>query len=292
MNDQLKTFIAVADNQSFNKAANELYLSAPAVIKQVNHLEDSIKVKLFDRNHNGVTLTEAGRSFYKDAVRLLSAYDQSIDRARNATGKKMSIKIGAGPLATGTATTNLWVEVGKRLPQLRFQFIPCSCSLGNFNEFLAGIGKDFDLVSSVYDENLLNEYDIQALQLDITPLRLSVPVNNPLAKKDELTLRDLDKQKIALPAKGKFRCFDQARDFLKQNSKIDLQEIPGFDMNVLNQCVSNDWLLCSAEDWQTAHPFLKAKKVAWNCTVPFGIVYSKKPSATVIEVIDLLKEGR
>lgn len=48
MNDQLTTFISVAKNKSFNKAANQLFISAPAVIKQINALEKNIHVTLFN----------------------------------------------------------------------------------------------------------------------------------------------------------------------------------------------------------------------------------------------------
>lgn len=288
MDDQLKTFIAVADNQSFNKAANQLFISAPAVIKQINSLENTIKVKLFKRTHSGVSLTKAGKSFYQDATKLVAAYKQSVNRAQEVSGRKLSLKIGAGPLATGAGTKNLWLEIGKKKPNLTFQFIPCSCSLGNFNEFLAGINKNFDLVSSVYDQNLLKEYHLAATELDLTPLKISVPIQNPLSKKAKLTVNDLNGQTVALPPKGKFQSFDRAREILSKNPKIKIQNINGFDMPILNSCVKNNWLLCSAEDWQTAHPMLTAKSVDWDCSVPFGLVYGKRHNQAVSEVIKYL----
>lgn len=48
-NHQLDTFIVVADSGSFNKAAEALFISPPAVIKQINLLEDSLGVRLFTR---------------------------------------------------------------------------------------------------------------------------------------------------------------------------------------------------------------------------------------------------
>lgn len=288
MDDQLKTFIAVADNHSFNKAANQLFISAPAVIKQINTLENNIKVTLFIRTHNGVSLTKAGESFYQDAVKLVDAYNHSVNKAQNLSQSKQIIKIGAGPLATGTKTNNIWIEIGKEKPNFSFQFIPCSCSLGDFNEFLAGIGKDFDLVSSVYDKNLLKRFHLKALKLDTTPLKLSVPISNPLAQKETLSLNDLNNQVVALPIEGKFNCFDEVRKFLKQNPTIRIKDISGFDMNVLNECASHNWLLCSAEDWQTAHPLLKAKAVNWKYSAPFGIIYNEKSNQEVNELIDFL----
>lgn len=59
-NHQLETFIRVADAGSFNKAAEESYITPTAIIKQINLLEDSLGVKLFKRTRRGLTLTKAG----------------------------------------------------------------------------------------------------------------------------------------------------------------------------------------------------------------------------------------
>ena len=64
-NPQLETFICVVDSGSFNKAAEKLYISPPAVIKQMNLLEETLGIQLFIRTHRGLSLTEAGKSFYR-----------------------------------------------------------------------------------------------------------------------------------------------------------------------------------------------------------------------------------
>lgn len=224
-------------------------------------------------------------------MKLVEAYNQSIDRAQTASNQKQVIKIGAGPLATGVKTNNLWIEIGKKHSELTFDFIPCACALGDFNEFLSGIGEVFDLVSSVYNDQVLKKYHLQALKLNETPLKLSITVTNSLSKKDQITLNDLSDQTVALPEKGKFDCFDKARAFLEQNPKIHTKTIPGFDMNILNKCVSNNWILCSAEDWQIAHPLLKSKSFNWNCNAQFGIIYNDKSNAATKNLIKTLKKN-
>lgn len=59
-NSQLDTFICIADNGSFNKLAEKLFVSSTAVIKQINALEQHLNVKLFNRINHGITLTPAG----------------------------------------------------------------------------------------------------------------------------------------------------------------------------------------------------------------------------------------
>ena len=61
-NPQLETFITVAESGSFAKAADKLYISPTAVIKQINILESNLDIKLFNRTHRGLTLTAAGKS--------------------------------------------------------------------------------------------------------------------------------------------------------------------------------------------------------------------------------------
>ena len=64
-NPQLDTFICVVEAGSFSKAAEELYISAPAVIKQINSLENSLNLQLFERTHRGLIITEADKCYIK-----------------------------------------------------------------------------------------------------------------------------------------------------------------------------------------------------------------------------------
>ena len=81
-NHQLDTFIVVADSGSFNKAAEALFISPPAVIKQINLLEDSLGVRLFTRTHRGLQLTKAGQSVYEDARYIIAYCRESVERAK------------------------------------------------------------------------------------------------------------------------------------------------------------------------------------------------------------------
>lgn len=86
-NPQLETFIRVADAGSFNKAAEELFISPPAVIKQINLLEAQLGLTLFVRTHRGLKLTEAGKSLYQDAKYVIGYCRESVERARAAMQK-------------------------------------------------------------------------------------------------------------------------------------------------------------------------------------------------------------
>lgn len=71
-NPQLDTFICVVEAGSFSKAADKLYISQPAVIKQINSLENNLGVQLFARTHRGLVVTAAGESLYQDAKYMVN----------------------------------------------------------------------------------------------------------------------------------------------------------------------------------------------------------------------------
>ena len=79
-NHQLDTFICVADAGSFSKTAELLYVSSTAIMKQINLLESSLGVQLFIRTPRGLTLTDAGKSYYQDAKYIIQ-YSKEIGRA-------------------------------------------------------------------------------------------------------------------------------------------------------------------------------------------------------------------
>ncbi len=80
------TFFAVARNQSFRAAGDELGLSSSAISHSIKTLEQRLKIRLFNRTTRSVSLTEAGSNLYE---RLRPAFDEiqirfSSDTDRNA----------------------------------------------------------------------------------------------------------------------------------------------------------------------------------------------------------------
>ena len=70
--DKLKIFHAVAEAGSFTSATVNLNLSQSAISRQIQSLEDDLKVKLFERHARGLTLTENGEYVFKTAHEVIS----------------------------------------------------------------------------------------------------------------------------------------------------------------------------------------------------------------------------
>ena len=70
--DKLKIFHAVAEAGSFTSATVILNISQSAIIRQIQSLEEDLKVKLFERHARGLTLTQNGEYVYKTAHEVIS----------------------------------------------------------------------------------------------------------------------------------------------------------------------------------------------------------------------------
>lgn len=79
---QLQSFLAVAEKQSFTAAADILYISQSALSQQIRQLEHQLGFQLFDRSTRQVTLTEAGRSFYRNAQQLQALYAHALSEGQ------------------------------------------------------------------------------------------------------------------------------------------------------------------------------------------------------------------
>lgn len=81
--NRLKTFLIIVKTGSFKSAAERLFLSPRAVSKQMDQLENELKVKLFVRQRNNTELTEQGKSFIIAAQDIVNIYDDELMRIQS-----------------------------------------------------------------------------------------------------------------------------------------------------------------------------------------------------------------
>ncbi|WP_340137877.1 LysR family transcriptional regulator [Priestia endophytica] len=96
---QLEYFVAVAEQESFTKAAANVHLSQPALSKIVKNLEEELKVELFDRSTRKLKLTDAGEIVYQEALKLTASLTDLTLRLDNLMNSPTgTIRIGIPPL--------------------------------------------------------------------------------------------------------------------------------------------------------------------------------------------------
>ncbi|MDQ7093481.1 LysR family transcriptional regulator [Desulfosporosinus sp. PR] len=286
-NRQLDTFIQVADAGSFAKAAQSLFISSTAIIKQINLLEKDLGLQLLIRTHRGVILTEAGKSLYKDSKYIIQYAKDSLARARNAAQSSNNIiRIGTSFMTPSQFLLELWPQIQEHCPNLKFQLIPFENTPENAAEILANLGRKIDLVAGLIDGNIREYRGCDALELYKTPICCAVSIHHRLAKKDRLTIQDLFGENFMLIRRGWNSYVDLLRDDIWRNyPQITVQDFQFYDVSVFNQCENSNDVLMAVGIWENVHPLLKILPVEWEHQIPFGLLYSPSPSDSVLSLI-------
>lgn len=282
-NPQLETFLRVADAGSFNKAAEQAFITPTAVIKQINLLEAELDVKLFERSHRGLTLTKAGKSMYQDAKYIVQYCRDSVTRARNAMQEDSNvIRIGSSPMTPAQLLMQLWSKVNELCPDIKFQIVPFENTPENAREILGNLGTNIDVIGGIFDETMLKLRGCAGLELVRGPFQCAVSIHHRLAEKDKLEVSDLYGENLLLMHRGWSHYVDQLRDELWQrHPQIHIVDFDFYSMDIFNRCESTNDVLLAIPGWANVHPLLKMIPVDWNHSIPYGILHSPNPTPVV-----------
>lgn len=117
----LTSFISVAEQLSFVRAATELHISQPALTGQIQKLEEELGVRLLFRNHRQVKLTDAGTVFLAESRAVLARSRLAADRAqRAAKGEIGRLRLGFVSSAALEIVPGIVVGFRKKYPQVSF----------------------------------------------------------------------------------------------------------------------------------------------------------------------------
>ena len=290
-NLQLDTFIAAAECGSFAKAADRLFISAPAVIKQINALEQHLNIKLFERGPRGVSLTEAGRSIYKDAVKIIKLSNDAVSRAQAIVkNQPYVIRIGNSMMNPCRPLVELLKKVSGKFPMLKIQIIPYDDNASTVINVLDTLGKDFDVIVAPCNSNRWLKR-CAFYQLGTYKICCAVPQRHELSDKKIITLHDLEGQSLMMSEVGDSPILDSIREYLQvEFPRINVEDTSIFyDASVLNQCEQEGKVLLTLDAWEDVHPFLHTIEVDWDFTMPYGIVYPKEPTQSVMIFLEAIK---
>ena len=291
-NPQLETFIRVADAGSFNKAAEQSYITPTAVLTQINLLETALEVKLFERSHRGLTLTKAGMFLYNDAKYVIQYCRDSVIRARNAMQEGDNvIRIGTSPMTPAGVLVELWPRIHQLCPEIKFQLVPFENTPENAREILKNLGQNIDVVAGIFDNTMLNVRNCAGFEISIEPICCAVSVHHRLAGKNRLTVEDLYGERLMLMHRNWSHYVDVLRDDIWQNhSQIQIVDFDFYSVDVFNRCENSDDVLMAVQAWENVHPLLKVIPVEWEHAIPYGLLHSQQPSETVSRFLSAMQK--
>lgn len=214
---QLKAFHAVAVHGNFTRAAEQLFLSQPAVSDQVRKLEERFGVLLFNRNKRSVQLTELGERLLAITQRLFAAENE----AEELLTRSRALQSGSLTLAVD-APMHLLPYIARfceRYPGIRVRLVT-----GNSDESLRRLfdyQADFAVLGRPVDDDRLIAHVLSS-----GPLVAFVAEGHPWARRDAIHLADLYRTPLVLREQG-----SMTRQMLEDEMRrLDLDTHPAIEV--------------------------------------------------------------
>lgn len=288
----LTTFLAVADLGSFTKAAEQLYISPTAVMKQMNALEKHLDLTLLERTSAGVQLTPAGEIIYRDAKYLMDYSAKSIAAARNASHTyDTTFCVGTSLLNPAKPFMDLWYRVNHDFPDYKLHLVPFEDNHEGILGEIEKLGEKFDFLIGVCDSKAWLSL-CQFLPLGRYRKMIAVSREHRLSTKTCLDISDLYGETLMMVQRGDSGVNDFIRNDLQANHpQIHIEDTPPFyDLSVFNRCAETGNVLLSIECWQDVHPGLVTIPVNWEYSIPYGLLYSLHAPDDVLRFVQTVKK--
>lgn len=174
---QLRRFLVLAEELHFGRAAARLHIAQPALSQELKSLERSLGLRLLDRTHNHVALTEAGRRLQEEAAHIIQAHDAAaaaMDELRRPPSDALRLGVAVGVAYPLLAELLTGLKSGPAAPEVDVK--PAAAREG-VQKVLDG---EFDAVFihavPPSDERLGD------LTLETEPMGVALPSGSPLAQ--------------------------------------------------------------------------------------------------------------
>lgn len=193
---QLKYFAKAAETLNFSDAAKALNIAQSSLSQQIKQLEEELGVQLFLRNSHAIRLTEAGELMLPHALRTIHDAEACTDRIHDLrqllTGTlNVGVTHSFSPILTETV-----VSFMKLYPRIKLNVI--YKPMGELMELLAK--RELDFVLAFKPNQTMP--DVESHILFQNSLSAVVNAGHPLARKEKVTLTELEHYDLALPSKG------------------------------------------------------------------------------------------
>ena len=192
--DDLRYFVAVAEQGHVGRAAQRLGVTQPALTKGVQRLEASMGLQLFERTSRGMVLTTVGSVFFERARHLCMGLDEAVQEAEDMhLGAIGVVRVGVSPPFADSLVGEAFVQLLAQRPGARARV---TISLNDTLLHSLRLG-DLDISVNALDDVEPEDLHYQVLFDD--ELCVVLREQHPLLHKSRLSLADLAAQQWALP---------------------------------------------------------------------------------------------
>ncbi|MBZ5565324.1 MAG: LysR family transcriptional regulator [Acidobacteriia bacterium] len=191
--NQLRYFVAVAEELHFGRAAQKLGMAQPPLSQQIRRLEDDLGVQLLQRTKRRVQLTDAGRAFLEETRKTLSQLGRAVEAARGAgRGEVGRLAIGFLGAATYSLLPTILVAFRNAFPKVEIELHELKTSelIQALRERRVNVG----FVRLPVHEEILEVEPILSEELVV-----ALPERHALAAKPQIYFRDLSDETFLMP---------------------------------------------------------------------------------------------
>jgi LysR family tcuABC transcriptional regulator len=221
---QLKYFVAVVDCGTMSQAAIQLDMVQPALSQQISRLETELSTRLLNRSNRGVSLTEPGVAFYREAVLALRHAEEAARVAKQArlTG---SVSIGLSPSICALVGLPLMLSMKEKYPDVRLHIVEGMS--GHLTQMLNA--RQIDLAILFNDKDAKRWSVTPLLQEKLFVIGKSLSGDQKSSKKmgEKVNLQALKDLPLILPTSG--HGLRQAIDRAFANSKLKPKVVAEID---------------------------------------------------------------
>ena len=283
---RLEAIVASAECGSFSKAAAQLRISTPALVKQVSCFEAEFGLELFSRSHTGVSLTRAGALLVEDARSIMLQSEESLRRATRAMKDGGAVRLGVSLMCPGRKTLELWPKVHELEPNLRFEIVPVGDLYDMQACIMQNLGREVDVVQSSFsDVRWGDSCQIQHL-LDV-PFYIDLPRTNPLAGHDEIVISDLEGMRLRVLRHGN-DAMDSLRGELIADGGVDIIDVDSFDFALFNTAEAKGDAVLTCGSWSGVHPAFVGLPFRCGREVPVYLHYPLEPTHDVQSFVNVI----
>lgn len=196
MDFRLKVFYTVALRLNFTKAATELYISQPAVSKHIQELEETYKTKLFERNGSKIALTPAGEILLKHTKNIFEIYREiDFDMSSFINERQGLLRLGASTTIAQYLISPVLARFHQKQKDIKVNLLN-----GNTEQIEnALINKEIEI--GIVEGQSKNQ-SIKYIPFLKDELVLVCNINNPFARKNEVSVEDLKSMKFITRERG------------------------------------------------------------------------------------------
>jgi len=222
--------VAVADLRNFSQAAGQCFVSQPTLSTQIKKLEESLGIKIFERNNKRIMTTEAGSAVIQSARRILQEIETIKEIAEISSNPLAgTFRLGAFPTLSTYIFPAIVPHIKEVMPDLRLILIEEKTAV------LVEMLHKGEIDAALFAMPVHESFFEKKILFD-DPFFLACPPDHPLAKKSEIAIEELAQYPLLLLEEG--HCLrDNALEICQQHNISEEQAFRATGLETLRQMV-------------------------------------------------------